>query len=99
MSIAQGLCLQSCIAKKLRRDKNCLRKSIAHKNLREKLQPLVMKAEERQSMGEEELDPAMDEACTWLKIERNTGMALFKERVAMGAERLAALTLDENGEE
>ena len=50
-------------------------------------------------MGEEEPDPATDEACTRLKIEPNTGTASFEESVAMGAERLAALTLHGNGEE
>jgi hypothetical protein len=101
MSIAQGLNLQSCIAQKLRRNKNCLRKSIADKNLREKLQPTVIKAEDRPSKSEEELDRATDETRTWLKIGRNEGMGSFEERIAigLGAERLAALTLDDNGEE
>lgn len=101
MSTAQALYLESCIAKKLRRDKNCLRKSIAHKNLCEKLQPFVMKAEDRLPKSGEELDRATGGAHAWLNMEWNKGMGSFEERIAisLGAERLAALTLDDKGEE
>ncbi|KAF2259133.1 hypothetical protein CC78DRAFT_586291 [Lojkania enalia] len=101
MSTAKALYLQSCIAKKLRRDKNYLRKSIAHKNLCEKLQPFVLKAENRLPKSGEELDSATGGECAWLNIEWNKRIGSFEERIAisLGAERLAALTLDDKGED
>ena len=45
MSITQELFLQNCIAKKLRQDKNCLRKSIAHKNLNPIQKPTLFKSQ------------------------------------------------------
>lgn len=101
MSTPQGLYFHSFIEKKLREDKNCVRKSIAHKTLREKLQPFVIKAEDRLSKNDEEFGRATDGTRTWFKIERTEGMRSSKERIVidLGAERLVALTLYDNGEE
>ena len=95
MSTGQVLYLQLLSSAKLQRDHNFPRKTLAHKSLQSRLQPLVLEADNRISGSQSTFYQAIEETTPWVKNENQGKARDFEQKISMqwNSERLARLDL------
>lgn len=100
MSKANQFNFHNSITKKLHKDRHCLRKLIAHKEVHRRLQLFIINAEGA-FPEEEDFSWATGGVSAWFKKEQDKGIGSLEERIAASlvAERLRSLRIfDAEGE-